>query len=281
MTPTSMMTSPRKSASPPVSPVGSPVSSASTTGDDVAPASWSATITESLKLVQTAVTSATVADAVLEDDPAAEQQLKNEHDGFSSSDDSAYITCDSDEEDWADVQSVRSLRAMAAACKDETLLRPEDSGVLTRQYGARCNGAVKKHPYLLVDFYHGLENRGILSNAAMVAVDRVFKVPLLAANGAEPAAAPNTWTSIQIDNVTEAEGLVILYTAARVAVGLTIEPESIAGSLFQNESLNAAISNRGVYVHPNSRRKFLSRILTSEDNKKAWRSIRKVIDAEA
>ena len=98
---------------------------------------------------------------------------------------------------------------MAAACKDETLLRPEDSGVLTRQYGARCNGAVKKHPFLLSDFYAAPENRGIVADNAMVAVDRVFKVPLLAANGAEPAAAPNTWTSIQIDNVTEAEGLAL------------------------------------------------------------------------
>ena len=214
-----------------------------------------------------------MADAVLhdEDDPAAEL----------SSDDSAYLTCDSDEEDWADVQSARSLRAMAAACKDESLLRPEDSGVLTRQHGAY---GVKKHPFLLADFYHDLENRGILSNAAMVAVDRVFKVPLTQAqnsNGAQPAAVLNTWTKIQIDNVTEAEGLVILYTAARVAAGLTIEPASIAGALFQNESLNAAISNRGVYVHPNSRYKFLSSILSSEDNKKAWRSIRTVVDAQA
>ena len=40
----------------------------------------------------------------------------------------------------------------------------------------------------------------------MVAVDRVFKVPLLAANGAEPAPVLNARNSTQIDNVTEAEG---------------------------------------------------------------------------
>ena len=142
---------------------------------------------------------------------------------------------------------------------------------------------IKKHPLLLVELYHVLEERskgtpGIFRAEVLRAIDALFRIPIVEAKdvsaGGFGANQLNTWCAletaavaitnivltraslkstclfcrnrrqtIRVKTAVEAEGLIMLCAAARAAAGLSIGPESIAGGCNQNEMYKKAVLN--------------------------------------
>lgn len=170
--------------------------------------------------------------------------------------DEGYETADSDEGTAAnDVP----LRWLAACLKDE--LQPGKPTSLSVTGGKRV---IKRHPLLLVPFYHALEgqNSYCLTAEAFFSIDSLFKLPIVRASdkkesGGLGASQLNTWQTSRIATVAGAKGLVLLCAAARAACGLSTERESIAGSIWQNECCRRVVLHAGKATLKAYRRKFL------------------------
>lgn len=179
-------------------------------------------------------------------------------DEYHSADEEGYQTADSEEApspaNASAASSSCSLRLLASGFKDELL-----PGTLDNLAVKNGNPTVKQHPTLLVPFVHALEEQcPELTGEQVQSIDAVFRIPIV--RGVR-ASKLNTWQSIQISSLIEAEGLVLLSAAARAAIGLSYCRQSMAGcACFQN------LSCRRVVMTEKPPSAFLAGVLGSEDN---------------
>ena len=170
--------------------------------------------------------------------------LEEDSDEFLSADE-GYMTADSDEGSGCNAAAGVPLRWLACLLNDELLVgKPSRLSAVTT---VSSQYRIKRHPMLLVAFYHALEMQhpDCLAAEAKFSVNALFRIPIVRANAKESAVVLNTWQTIRIRTTSEAEGLVILCAAARAACGLSIERESIAGSIWQNPFCRGVVLTAG------------------------------------